>query len=724
MDELPRYIRHVGEVLASALADTHENVTYLDRGGMSVLFTADHKKLRQRHAIKVFTHDSTDVDDAFRRFEREAVQIAKLNHPHIRRIHDARDLPDARLSFMVMDFVDGDSLSVRLKRESISVADGIAIASQVTGALGAAHDQGIIHRDIKPGNVLLDRDGKAYLADFGIARDSADPALTQANAVPGTERFMAPELFDGVPATARSDLYALGCLLYRMWLGEDPYARIGLRLKAEIDAGVVHEPVAPRSRRSDLPPRVAELMVGLVAIDPNRRPGGCREVLRVLEGARESELSDPTLMDATERTLWRASSGGDVPTGGASGGPAVGDRTDPRTTDTPAPAGSHEAPVDTRTERAPADRTRARPRWIAWTAAAAGVLACVIAFWVWRTSTGETPRGPGPGSAVSLQVVSELELPPEGPASLRVRVSGGEGRELALTAFPEGGVACGTPADGSGVQNSDGSIVQVIDAGAPRPATVEVAVSAADGAAGPNVGSVLVELRDDGRLVGSERVSVRAVAPAGPAVVGVTIAREGGRGGERVGEPARVRVSVTNDGAARTGEVDVHLFVESVRADVDDAAHTLDPIEPGDTAEVVATVTPRDGGRLSIGARVGDGTEVAEVIRTTSWQVAARPTPPAGPRTVRVRCRVEGLATTDDGRQPVVFANGREVGRAPLVFEFEARDGDTIEVTATRAGYTYERQGDLITVRPETDEYRVVFTAKPAWNLSGGRDGG
>ena len=709
MDETPRYIRHVGEVLREALADTHDDVTYLDRGGMSILFTADHRKLRQRHAIKVFTHDAADLDDAFRRFEREAVQIAKLNHPNIRRIHDARDLPDARLSFMIMDFIDGDSLSVKLKRESISAGEGIAIARQITDALGAAHDQGIIHRDIKPGNVLLDREGKAYLADFGIARDSADPALTQANAVPGTERFMAPELFDGVPASVRSDLYALGGLLYRMWLGEDPYPRIGLRLKAEIDAGVAHEPVSAVTRRADLPPRIGELMAQLVAIDPARRPGGCREVLRILDGARDTELADPTMVDVTERTIWRADVSTEPaadPSGALGDEPTIDAAPSPGATVTPAEA-------------------LARPRWLRWVAGAGAVLGLIlIALWGWRMSTG----GDGPATdhlTPAFQVPSELEVGLEEDATLPVAVTGGEGRELTLVVIPEGPVACGTPRGQGGVQNSDGSVVQVIEGQDPRPVGLELTVALTDDARPPVSGALRLELRDGDAVVHSERVAVRgSLGLGGPGIVSVAIDREGGRGGERVGEPARVRISVTNEGAEPTGEVDVRVIVESGNADVDDTSHTLNAIASGATESVLVAVTPRAGGQLTIAARVGDGNEVAEVTGSTSWSVASPPAPPpSGPRTITIRCRVEGLGATDEGRLPVFRANGREIGRR-LVFELEARNGDTIDVSARKAGYTYERQGELITVRPGTDEYQVVFTAKSTWDWSGGRDGG
>jgi serine/threonine-protein kinase len=210
------------ERLKSALGDRYAVESEIGRGGMAVVYLAEDLKHRRQVAIKVL-HPELAASLGADRFLREIEIVAGLDHPHILPLHDSGAVDG--LLYYVMPYVEGESLRDLLQRETqLPVDEAVRIACEVARALGSAHRHGVVHRDIKPGNVLLS-EGHARVADFGIARavSSAGPnSMTATGLAVGTPSYMSPEQASGEQVDERSDLYALGCVLYKMLSGEPP----------------------------------------------------------------------------------------------------------------------------------------------------------------------------------------------------------------------------------------------------------------------------------------------------------------------------------------------------------------------------------------------------------------------------------------------------------------------------------------------------------------------
>ncbi|MGH7710949.1 MAG: serine/threonine-protein kinase, partial [Gemmatimonadaceae bacterium] len=210
--------------LTRALADRYRVEHVLGSGGMATVYLADDLKHHRQVAIKVLKPEVAAAVGADR-FLREIAIAAKLNYPHIVPLFDSGEADG--LVFYVMPYIAGESLRDRLRREKqLAIEDAISIARQVASALTYAASHGIVHRDIKPDNILL-IDGTAMVADFGIARaivESGSEHLTATGGAIGTPAYMSPEQASGDrDLDARSDVYALGCVLYEMLAGEPPY---------------------------------------------------------------------------------------------------------------------------------------------------------------------------------------------------------------------------------------------------------------------------------------------------------------------------------------------------------------------------------------------------------------------------------------------------------------------------------------------------------------------
>ena len=173
------------------------------QGGMGKVFRATDTRLNRRVAIKTCKESFSD------RFEQEARSIAAINHPNVCTLHDVGP------NYLVMEFVEGETLAARLKRGKLSISETVRFGGQIAEALAVAHAQGIIHRDLKPGNIMLTKSG-VKVVDFGLAKSSADPTLTLTGCVMGTPAYMAPEQVEGKEADARSDIYSLGLVLSEM----------------------------------------------------------------------------------------------------------------------------------------------------------------------------------------------------------------------------------------------------------------------------------------------------------------------------------------------------------------------------------------------------------------------------------------------------------------------------------------------------------------------------
>src|SRR5947209_11787973 len=250
----------------------------LGQGGMGAVFAAEDPSLRRRVAIKVLRPDVASCPESRVRFLREARSAAVLQHDHIVTIHHVGE--QGGVPFIVMPLLAGESLDERLRREpSLTVAEVVRIGREVAEGLQAAHAAGLIHRDIKPANIWLEAPGgRVKILDFGLARvvTMTDDVVTRPGDVLGTPGYMAPEQARGEPADARSDLFGLGCVLYRAVTGQRPFR--GLTLTAVLMAVAEHDPPPPRVIRPELPTEVSDLIVRLMAKEPARRPGSAREV--------------------------------------------------------------------------------------------------------------------------------------------------------------------------------------------------------------------------------------------------------------------------------------------------------------------------------------------------------------------------------------------------------------------------------------------------------------
>ena len=269
------------------------------RGGMGIVYRASDLVLRRTVAVKVLSaalveDDSTHVA----RFEREARAAAALAHPAVVAVYDTG--ADEATRFIVMEWVSGRSLATILHdRGPFEPAAAIEIAATVADALAAAHAAGIVHRDVKPANVMVAEDGAVKVLDFGIARALDATGLTHASSVLGSAPYMAPEQARGEPADERSDIYSLGCLLYALLTGHPPF-------KGEL-AAVVHQHVHldPRPLREEnrrVSPTLEALVMAMLAKSPQERPQSAALVRDRLQAALASSPTTATVgITATAR---------------------------------------------------------------------------------------------------------------------------------------------------------------------------------------------------------------------------------------------------------------------------------------------------------------------------------------------------------------------------------------------------------------------------------------
>ncbi len=221
-------------------------------------------------AIKLLLNDGAD-DSAEARFRMEAQTSARLNHPHVVGTLDFGTWEDR--CFLVMELIDGDSLADELTDGGPLAPQRLAqVAQHSAEGLAAAHAQGIVHRDVKPGNLLSDRHGTVRIADFGIARFVDDPSggLTTTGQIVGTGLYLAPERAIGTPASAASDMYSLGCVLYHLAVGAPPFE--APTATALLYQHVDSPPVPPHQRGAALPPAFEAYLLSMLAKRPEDRP--------------------------------------------------------------------------------------------------------------------------------------------------------------------------------------------------------------------------------------------------------------------------------------------------------------------------------------------------------------------------------------------------------------------------------------------------------------------
>jgi WD40 repeat protein/tRNA A-37 threonylcarbamoyl transferase component Bud32 len=278
-------------------------------GGMSVVYLAEDLRLKRRVALKLLATGLAE-DESFRdRFLRESELAASIDHPNIVPIYEAGATED--LLFIAMRYVEGRDLNERLHRGPIDPAEAIGLLAQMASALDAAHARGLVHRDVKPSNVLLDTgarpDGSdhVYLADFGLTkRVSGATGVGEDGHLLGTIDYVAPEQIAGDEIDGRADVYSLGCVLYECLVGEPPFRR-----DSEIAVVFAHleaEPPAPSARRPELPAAHDAVIARALAKEPGQRYASCRELagaaLAVAVDEASRELVDVASRAATGRS--------------------------------------------------------------------------------------------------------------------------------------------------------------------------------------------------------------------------------------------------------------------------------------------------------------------------------------------------------------------------------------------------------------------------------------
>src|SRR5437868_8805497 len=251
------------------IADRYELEELVGTGGMSTVFRARDVQLDRRVALKILHEHYAADPEYLERFRREARAVARLSHPNIVTVIDRGD--DDGRQFIVFEYVEGENLKELVLRSGrLSVRRALELALDTADGLAFAHDHGLVHRDVKPQNVLLSREGEVKVTDFGIARSlDVEHGVTQTGTVLGTGEYLAPEQASGKPVSPATDVYSLGVVLWELLAGEVPFK--GDNFVAVALRHVNEPPPHLRERRPDVSPRLDAAVDRALAKDPGRR---------------------------------------------------------------------------------------------------------------------------------------------------------------------------------------------------------------------------------------------------------------------------------------------------------------------------------------------------------------------------------------------------------------------------------------------------------------------
>lgn len=288
----------------------------LGEGGMGVVYRARDTRLGRTVAIKLLRPEAVSDPDRTRRFLQEAKAASALTHPHIVTVHELGEDPKHG-TWIAMELVDGESLRQRLERGRLPIGEALRVALEIARGLGAAHESGIVHRDVKPGNVMITKSGLVKVLDFGLAklvgpeRGAADsvsptlssPAATRLGVLLGTPAYMSPEQAEGRAVDARSDVFSLGAVLYEMLTGRRPFD--GASELSLLSSILRDTPPRVRGLRPEVDPRLESLVDRCLAKDPASRPASARELVPELEAVAARD-SVPSLGRLLRRPAWAA----------------------------------------------------------------------------------------------------------------------------------------------------------------------------------------------------------------------------------------------------------------------------------------------------------------------------------------------------------------------------------------------------------------------------------
>jgi serine/threonine-protein kinase len=286
-------------VTPTTIAGRYELGRRLGIGGMSTVQLALDRRLERNVAVKLLAEHLADDPTFVSRFRREALAAARLVHPNVVQVFDFGFDESAHQHFIVMEHVPGSSCAELLReRGHLDVEEAVDIVAQACRGLDYAHRNGVVHRDVKPGNLLVAEEGGVKLADFGIAKATEQSSITQIGSVLGTAAYLAPEQARGEDAGPRADLYSLGVVAYQLLSGRLPYEATSLSelaLKQQREAPARLEQLNP-----DVPPALAQAIALALAIDPGMRPASAAALERMIQnGARGIAPPSPPPTAAT-----------------------------------------------------------------------------------------------------------------------------------------------------------------------------------------------------------------------------------------------------------------------------------------------------------------------------------------------------------------------------------------------------------------------------------------
>lgn len=269
------------------LGGRYELIESIGEGGMAIVYKARDNKLSRLVAVKILKKEFADNEDISQKFKREATAIAKLSDPNIVNVLDVGHEEENNMDYFVMEYVSGKTLKdIIIYNGKLSYYTAINIAIQVAKALECAHKNNIIHRDVKPQNILVTENGDVKVTDFGIAKSSTTSTITNTTTIMGSAHYLSPEQAKGTFVDLRSDMYSLGIVLYEMVTGKLPFegeSPVTIALKH-----IQEEPIAPKELNSSIPESINRLILKAISKDPINRYQNSKELIVDLQKVKEN----------------------------------------------------------------------------------------------------------------------------------------------------------------------------------------------------------------------------------------------------------------------------------------------------------------------------------------------------------------------------------------------------------------------------------------------------